>query len=248
MQRGEDDNPVNSMYSCTKLELKTSYLEDVMKAQKHNTVFLTINGKAVRAIEGEKILWVALTNGIYIPNLCAIQGRSQPFASCRLCFIEIEGVDLPVTACATEVKDNMVINTRGEKALRLARTNLELLLANHPTDCSHCDRNGSCELQKIAHHLGVKLKSRRFRKVLRDLPLDTSSEVFVNNPNKCVLCGRCVWVCQMQLGINAIGFAYRGIRRVVTTFAGDPITQSGCTECGECVKVCPVGALVFKKH
>ena len=167
-------------------------------------------------------------------------------AACRLCFVEVEGMAVPVTACTEPVREGMVVNTKGLKALRLARTAFELVLASHPVDCANCPKNGSCELQKIAKHLGVKLKTKRFRKVLPALSIDSSSPVFIYDPNKCVLCGRCVWVCQEKLGIGAIGFAYRGFRRVVTTFAGEPIGESSCQGCGECVTLCPTGALAFK--
>jgi formate dehydrogenase major subunit/NADH-quinone oxidoreductase subunit G len=155
---------------------------------------------------------------------------------------------MPVTACTTPIEEGMVVNTKGEKALRLSRTAFELLLASQPVDCAHCPKSGSCELQRIAKHLGVKLNTKRFRKVLRDLPIDSSSPVFIYDPNKCVLCGKCVWVCQEKLGIGAIGFAYRGFQRIVTTFVNEPIVESRCQICGECVKVCPVGALVFKNE
>ena len=216
----------------------------VVKAE---SVSLTIDGKEIRAADGEKILWAALDNGIYIPNLCTIRERSEPFASCRLCFVEIEGMEMPVTACTTPVREGAVVNTKGEKALRLARTAFELLLANLPLDCAHCPKSGSCEIQKIAKYLHVKLNTKRFRKVLRDLPIDSSSPVFIYNPNKCVLCGRCVWVCREKLGIGAIGFAHRGFQRIVTAFGDEPIGKSACQDCGECVNVCPVGALVFKE-
>ena len=153
---------------------------------------------------------------------------------------------MPVTACTTPVVEGMVINTQGPKALRLSRTALELLLASHPVDCAHCSKSGSCELQKIAKHLGVKLKTKRFRKILPELPIDSSSPVFIYDPNKCVLCGRCVWICQEKLGIGEIGFAYRGFRRMVTTFGDQPMGESKCQNCREIVDVCPVGALVFK--
>ena len=123
-------------------------------------IFLTINGKKIRAHEGDKILWAALENGIYIPNLCAIQERMQPSASCRLCFVEVEAENEPVVACTELVKEGMVVNTRGKNALRLARTSAELLMASHPVDCGHCLKNRYCELQKIAKHLGIKLKSK----------------------------------------------------------------------------------------
>jgi len=211
------------------------------------SVSLTIDGKQIRAVEGDRVLWAALDNGIYIPNLCAIRERSEPFASCRVCFVEVEGIDMPVTACTTPVTEGMVVNTRGPKALRLARTSFELLLSNHPVDCTHCPRNGSCELQSIAKQLGVKLKTKRFRKVLRNLPIDSSSPTFVYDPNKCVLCGKCVWVCEDELGIGAIGFAHRGFQRRVTTFGDEPIGSSSCQGCGACVDVCPAGALAFKE-
>jgi len=207
---------------------------------------LTINGQKISALDGEKILWAALDNGIYIPNLCAIRERTEPFAACRLCFVEIEGEDKPVAACTEPVAEGMVVNTKGAKALRLARTALELLLASHPVDCAQCLKSGSCELQKIAKHLSIKLKTKRFRKILPGLPIDSSSPLFIYDPNKCVLCGRCVWVCQEKLGKGVIGFAHRGFRRMVTTFGDEPVGQSRCLDCGECVAVCPVGALVFK--
>jgi len=213
---------------------------------KVKSVSLTIDGKRIGAAPGEKVLWAALDNGIYIPNLCAIRERSEPFASCRLCFVEIEGRDVPVTACTEPVAEGMVVNTKGTKALRLSRTALELILASHPVDCAHCPKSSSCELQKIAKHLGVKLKTKRFRKILSELPIDSSSPLFIYDPNKCVLCGRCVWVCQEKLGKGSIGFAHRGFRRMVTTFGDEPMGRSSCQDCSECVTVCPVGALVFK--
>ncbi len=209
-------------------------------------ISLTIDGKKIEAGDGETILSAALENGIYIPNLCAIQEKTEPSASCRLCFVEVEGKNEPVVACTERVRENMVVNTMGKDALRLARTSAELILSSHPVDCGHCLKNRSCELQKIAKHLGIKLKTKRFRKLERNLPTDESSSLFTYDPNKCVLCGKCVWVCQEKLGIGVIGFTRRGFRRMVSTFQDKPIGQSICSQCTECVKVCPVGALSFK--
>jgi len=211
-----------------------------------NSVSLTIDGKKIRARKGEKVLWAALDNGIYIPNLCAIHEASVPFAGCRLCFVEIEGRNGPVTACTETVEEGMTVNTQGPEAQRLARTALELLLASHPVDCAHCPANRACELQKSAAHLRVKLKPKRFRKIERELPIDSSSPVFTYDPNKCVLCGKCVWVCRERLGIGVLGFAQRGFKRVVTTFDNRPIAESNCEGCGDCAAVCPVGAMVLK--
>jgi bidirectional [NiFe] hydrogenase diaphorase subunit len=210
-------------------------------------VNLTIDGNKITAPEGERLLWVALDNGIYIPNLCAIRDGSGPTSACRLCFVEVAGKGQPVTACTEPVAEGMVVNTRGESTLRLARSAFELIIASHPVDCAHCPSNGWCELQKIARHLGVSLKTKQLRKLLRQLPVDDSHPLFSYDPNRCVLCGRCVWVCREKLGIGVLGFAHRGFQRVVTTFAGDPLGESKCQECGECVDVCPVGALTYKE-
>ena len=210
------------------------------------TVSLIIDGQRVTAPEGASLLWVALDHGIYIPNLCALRQRPEPLAACRLCFVEVEGNQQPVTACTEPVTEGMVVNTRGEKALRLARSAFELLLATHPVDCAHCSKSGSCELQKIARHLGVKLRSRRLRTLRRELAIDDSHPQFTYDPNKCVLCGRCVWVCCQHLGVGVLGFAHRGFERVVTTFGDEPIGTSRGQGCAECVQVCPTGALVFK--
>jgi formate dehydrogenase major subunit/NADH-quinone oxidoreductase subunit G len=209
-------------------------------------ISLTIDGKKIQARDGETVLWAALENGIYIPNLCAIQEKTQPSASCRLCFVEVEGETEPVVACTEPVKEGMVIHTQGKNALRLARTSAELILASHPVDCGHCQKNRSCELQIIAKHLGIKLITKRFRRLERNLPIDESSSLFTYDPNKCVLCGKCVWTCQEKLGIGTIGFTRRGFKRIVSTFQDKPFRDTTCSECAECVKVCPVGSLTFK--
>jgi len=209
-------------------------------------ITLTIDSNRITAPEGDNVLWVALDNGIYIPNLCALKDKAEPEAACRLCFVEIDGREQPATACTETVTDGMVVNTRGAEALRLAHAAFELLMASHPVECARCPANRACELQMIARHLGVKLKSKRYRKLLRDLPVDDSSPVLTYDPNKCVLCGRCVWVCRQRLGIGVLGFAHRGFRRMVTTFGDEPLAESGCERCGDCITVCPTGALTLK--
>ncbi len=218
-----------------------------MPGRNMKTVSLTIDGNKVTAREGESILWAALDAGIYIPNLCAIRDKPEPAGSCRLCFVAVEGKKQPVTACTETVEHGMIVNTRGLKALRLVRAAFELIMASHPVDCAHCASNGSCELQKIARHLGVKLNARRLRKLLRELPVDSSSQVIVYDPNKCVLCGRCVWICREHLCIGSLSFAHRGFERIVTTFGDGPIAESECSKCRECALACPTGALTLKK-
>lgn len=199
----------------------------------------------MKAKEGTCILWAALDNGLYIPNLCAVREIKPPFASCRLCFVEIEGRNAPVTACTEPVNDGMVVNLNTSKIKRLRNTAFELLLSHHHLDCAHCDKNRNCELQNIASHLGLKLKPKRFKRIPRELPIDSSHTLFTYDPNKCVICGKCVWVCQKQ-GSGILDFAYRGIDTVVSTFSGMPLSEAGCTSCLACVAVCPVGALVAK--
>jgi formate dehydrogenase major subunit/NADH-quinone oxidoreductase subunit G len=207
---------------------------------------ISIDGKEIECFEGETLLWIALNHGIYIPHLCMSREMTEPLGACRLCFVEVEGENRPVTACTTKTKAKMVVNTKGEMALRLARTAFELILSNHPVDCAHCLKRGSCELPKIARHSGVKLRSEKFKKFLRDRPIDETSPAFIYEPNKCVLCGKCVWYCQEKLNTRSIGFAYRGFQRWVTTFNDEPVGLSECGDRVELAEICPVGAFVAK--
>jgi formate dehydrogenase major subunit/NADH-quinone oxidoreductase subunit G len=212
------------------------------------TIHITIDGKEIEGSEGEMLLSAAQEHGIYIPNLCAVREMSEPYGACRLCFVEIDGESLPVTACTTRMREGMAVNTKGAKALRLARTAFELILSNHPVDCAHCLKSGSCELQKIAKHLGVKLNTKKFKKILRERPIDESGPVWIYEPNKCVLCGKCVRYCQERLDTRTIGFAYRGFQRWVTTFGDEPVGLSECRDRAELAEICPVGAFVSKKE
>lgn len=209
-------------------------------------IHIFIDGKEVECYEGQTLLWVALDHGFYIPNLCAIRERNEAYGACRLCYIEIEGEDWPVTACTIKVKEGMVVNTKGPRALRLAQTAFELILSNHPVNCAHCLKTGSCELQRIARHLRIKLLSKKYKKIIRDLPLDETSPLFIFDPNKCVLCGKCVWFCQEKLRTGTLGFAYRGFYRRVSTFGDEPIGLTDCKDRIELVEICPVGALGAK--
>jgi len=212
------------------------------------TVTITIDEKQLTAPAGASVLKVALENGIYIPHLCANDKVEKPAASCRLCFVEVDGILNPVTACTQPVVEGMVVRTRSKRIDRLVGTAFELLLSNHRLGCAKCSRNGSCELQKIAKERKLKLRVTRLKNLVQEQPIDDSLDAFVYDPSRCVLCGRCVWADQYKAKVGAIGFIKRGIKRKVSTFGEVTLAKSRCTECNECVKVCPVGALIPKAH
>jgi formate dehydrogenase major subunit/NADH-quinone oxidoreductase subunit G len=190
-------------------------------------------------------LWAALDNSFFIPNLCSIKAQHRPYASCRLCFVEIAGRPKPVTACTEKAQDGMVIHVHTPRIERLRHAAFDLLLSNHRIDCAHCVKNRNCELQRIAAAEHFKLRgSLPFSPVIAR-PLDASHHLINFDRDKCVLCGKCVWVCQNQ-GRSVLDFAYRGIRTTVSTFAGIPLSETDCNSCMACASVCPVGALYLK--
>lgn len=209
-------------------------------------VKIYIDGKEVMATAGEKLLWAALDNDIFIPHLCGIRENETPHASCRLCFVEVEGYTRPVTSCTEIVKENMVVSTRTPAVNRLVETAFAMLMSNHRLECKKCPANGTCQLQIIARKRGLKLKPKELPVLDKNLPLDDSSPLLMYDPNKCVLCGRCVWACR-QLGAGTLGFAARGYQREVTTFNRQPLGQSSCNACGACAEACPVGSLSLKR-
>ncbi|MFH1087060.1 MAG: 2Fe-2S iron-sulfur cluster-binding protein [Chloroflexota bacterium] len=210
-----------------------------------NQVRISIDGHEIKAAEGQRLLWAALDNGFYITNLCAVKGEEPPWASCRLCFVEVGGVDSPVAACTQPVADGMAVRLDTPKVRRLQRAAFELLLSHHHLDCRRCARDRGCALQDIARRLKFKLKLTRYRLVPRDLPVDSSHPLFVFDPNQCVLCGKCIRVCQQQ-GTAVLDYAFRGIDTRVSTFAGMPLAETKCNSCLACVAVCPTAALVAR--
>ncbi len=208
-------------------------------------ITLTIDGVKVKARQGANLLWTALDNGFYIPHLCAVRDLVPPLATCRLCFVEIEGIANPVASCTRTVVEGMAVRLDTEKVKRIRQTAFEFLLSNHHLDCARCAKNRNCELQNIASRLGLKLKPSRVPSLPRNLPADISHPKFYYDPNKCILCGKCVWICHKR-GTGILDFANRGLGTVVTTFSGIPLAETGCNSCLACVAICPVGALIAK--
>jgi NADH-quinone oxidoreductase subunit G/NADP-reducing hydrogenase subunit HndD len=203
-------------------------------------VTIEVNGSPVKANEGLTVLAACRANGLRIPALCHMEGFS-PTGACRLCVVEIEGQRGLTPSCATVVAEGMKIKTHSPRVTGARKTIVELLLAGHPDDCLYCSRNGVCELQGLARELGVD--DRRFSGAKNRFPLDVSSPSIVRDPDKCILCGRCVRVCEEVQGVGAIDFIGRGCTARVGTAFGRGLNVSTCVNCGQCVTVCPTGAL-----
>jgi len=205
---------------------------------------LTIDGQEVKAEPGTRILKVAMDSQIYIPNLCYIPEADLPFGGCRLCYVEVEGRGL-VTACTQPAEDGMVIHTQTPAVNRLRRTAFKLMIAYHHLDCRSCWKNKACDLQKLAAKIKVKLKTPEdFRALPSDLfLLDTTNPFMIYDPNRCIICGKCVWVCQNQNGETLIDFAYRGYETRLRLSSHISMIEERCTSCSECVDICPTAAL-----
>jgi NADH dehydrogenase/NADH:ubiquinone oxidoreductase subunit G len=201
---------------------------------------LTVNGMATEAQKGETLLSVLDRMGIRVPTLCSMKGLS-PTGACRMCVVEVEGLGNLVPACSFPVEDDLSVSTHSPRVMKARKTNVELLLASHPDDCLYCDRNGSCELQQLAEELNVR--ERRIPGNKRRLPVDRSSPAVVRDPSKCILCGRCVRVCEEIMHTSTLDFAFRGNGLRISTTLGKPLYFSNCTACGQCVTACPTGAL-----
>jgi len=205
------------------------------------TISLTINGTSYQVPDNLTILDACSRAGIKIPTLCYLPDVSRN-SSCGICVVEVKGARSLLRACSTCVRENMSIITHSSRVREARKTNIELLLANHPPDCLSCLRNQSCELQALAAELGVK--ERPFARTKKEEPWDTTSPSIVRDPNKCILCGRCVAVCANVQTVEAIAVSRRGIKSRVSTYQDKGLGNVACVNCGQCVMVCPTGALV----
>lgn len=207
-------------------------------------ISVKINGVNIEVEKGTSILDATKKLNINLPTLChmyMVDGKTRNCkGTCRVCVVEVEGWDGLVPACATEVREGMSIKTNSLKAIRARRTIVELLLSNHPKDCLNCDKNMDCELQKLAADLGIDENKYEGEKVKFDLDV---SDGFIRDREKCILCRRCVTACNDIQKIHAITVANRGFGTNISTFSNDSINETNCTYCGQCVAVCPTGAL-----
>jgi bidirectional [NiFe] hydrogenase diaphorase subunit len=209
-----------------------------------NVATLTINGKEVGAREDESILDVARENQIYIPTLCHLDGLTD-IGACRLCVVEIKGQGRLQPACVTRVAEGMEVTTDSERLRKHRRTILELLFSERNHVCAVCVSNGHCELQALAqkHEMDHVRVPYRFPR----LTVDGSHPRFVLDHNRCVLCQRCVRVCEEIEGAHTWDVSGRGVRSQVISDLNQPWGESeSCTSCGKCVQVCPTGALFEK--
>ncbi|MDQ2730554.1 MAG: bidirectional hydrogenase complex protein HoxU [Armatimonadota bacterium] len=207
-------------------------------------VTLTVDGQEVSAVAGQTVLDVARENGINIPTLCQLDGLHN-IGACRLCLVEVKGNPKLLSSCTTDVADGMDIRTATEKLQKYRKMILEMLFAERNHVCSVCVSNNHCELQDLAQSQGVD--HIRFPYRYPTLPVDASHERFVIDHNRCILCTRCVRVCDEIEGAHTWDIFGRGVNSLVITDLNQPWgTSETCTNCSKCVHVCPTGALFEK--
>lgn len=201
--------------------------------------YMTIDGRTVEFTDEPNVLAVIRKADIDIPTLC-YHSELSVYGACRLCTVENER-GKTFASCSEPPRDGMVVYTNTPRLMKYRKLILELLLAAHCRDCTTCIKSGECQLQSLAHRMGVG--NIRFENTKEQYPLDFSSPSIVRDPNKCILCGDCVRMCDNVQSVNAIDFAYRGTRALVTPAFNKKIAETDCVNCGQCRVVCPTGAI-----
>ena len=199
-----------------------------------------IDGIDIAVEEGTSILDAARLVNVKIPTLCK-HPDLHATAACGICVVKIAGRSGLVRACATPVEEGMNITTRDAELVSVRRSVIELILSKHPNECLTCIRNGCCELQKLAADFGIRRES--FASIVHDMPKDYSTHSIVLDPRKCILCGRCVQVCQEVQNVWALSFLKRGINTRISAAGGISLAESPCIKCGQCSAHCPTGAI-----
>ena len=207
-------------------------------------VTLTIDGKELSVPRGTTIFDAASQVGIEIPHLCYFEGLDRT-GSCRMCLVEVEGARGLVVACTMRAREGMVVRTQTDRVLKARRFVLELMWSAHPGDCTTCEKSGACELQKYTYELGIDKNRFVLTREYDDGLVDRSNPLIEIDHNLCIVCGRCIKICQAQSN-HVLEFEKRGMAMKVTTAFDRPLHEVGCDFCGSCISVCPVGCLVEK--
>lgn len=207
-------------------------------------VNIKINNTEVSVEKGTTIMSACKKIGIELPNFCHDE-RLNPSGLCRMCVVEIEGAKNLEVGCGTFVKEGMKIHTNSPKVRNERKQIIELMISDHPLECTTCARTGDCKLQDYAN-LYLNNYRPKFENKPKNLPIDDSNPFYYYDPNKCILCKKCVRVCDELQEVAAISAVYRGYDTVITPFFKESLNESNCVSCGNCVSVCPVGALVPK--
>jgi formate dehydrogenase major subunit len=202
---------------------------------------LKINNKQVEVEEGLTVLEVSKELGIEIPTLCHDERLSKE-TSCRLCVVEVNDGDKLLTSCNLPVAEGMDIKTHSDRVMEARKHNLSLLWGPHPNECVVCEASGNCKLEKYNYEYDVEVEPV-FNSYKREEPLNLTNHFFTIDPRKCILCGKCVRMCDEQMQIGALGYVNRG-KETFVTFGQDDFEKSKCVSCGNCINVCPTGALI----
>lgn len=213
--------------------------KDVEKRE--NLVELTIDGQKILTHPGMSVLEAALANDIDIPRLCYHPELSVS-GGCRLCIVNVEGYSNPTPSCGLSCENGMIIETQNTGLSQIRREIIDLFISEHPLDCVTCDKSGACLLQKYAYDFGISKTSHEFE-VSKPLYQD-DNPFFIRDHQYCILCGRCVRVCDEVVGASAIDFSGRGFEAYIATPFDDPLLDTTCVFCGNCVQVCPTAALM----
>mgnify|MGYP000846296167 FL=1 len=208
-------------------------------------ITITINDREYKVDPGQTIMQAADKCGYHIPRLC-YHPKLSIEGACRVCIVEVEGMRNFVASCAYPVADGMKIHTNTRELRQARRDIVELLVDNHPEDCHTCERDGNCELQRLVYSMGIR--HRHFTGERKHYEKDLSGASVIRDPDKCILCGRCVRMCSEVQGVHCLTQAHRGFNTVVMPAYNMPFAESVCSGCGQCINVCPTASFVEKNY